>query len=54
MSGLEGQRALLAVKFKAVLPHLDEAQSLRHGGVKAVARAAGVGEATVSIGVAGT
>ncbi|WP_326661722.1 ISAzo13 family transposase [Streptomyces canus] len=61
MSGLDGQRAVLAAKFKAILPHLDErqrrlligaeAQSLGHGGIRAVARAAGVREATVSVGV---
>ncbi|WP_327745477.1 ISAzo13 family transposase [Streptomyces europaeiscabiei] len=61
MSGLDGQRAVLAAKFEAILPHLDErqrrlligaeAQSLGHGGIRAVARAAGVREATVSVGV---
>ncbi|MEU2718831.1 ISAzo13 family transposase, partial [Streptomyces sp. NPDC007205] len=61
MSGLDGQRIVLAVKFEAILPHLDErqcrlligaeAQSLSHGGIRAVARAAGVREATVSAGV---
>ncbi len=61
MSGLEGQRAVLAAKFGAVLPHLDErqrrlvvgaeAQSLGHGGIRAVARAAGVREGTVTAGV---
>lgn len=61
MSGLDGQRAVLAAKFEAILPHLDErqrrlligaeAQSLGHGGIRAVARAAGFREATVSIGV---
>lgn len=61
MSGLEGQRAVLAAKFEAILPHLNErqrrlvigveAQSLGHGGIRAVARAAGVREATVSAGV---
>ncbi|MEU0837241.1 ISAzo13 family transposase [Streptomyces sp. NPDC005969] len=61
MSGLEGQRAVLAAKFRAILPHLDErqrrlligaeAQSLGHGGIRAVARAAGVREATVSVGM---
>ncbi|MER5689659.1 ISAzo13 family transposase, partial [Streptomyces sp. NPDC002205] len=61
MSGLERQRGLLAAKFEAILPHLDErqrrlligaeAQSLGHGGIRAVARAAGVREATVSAGV---
>jgi hypothetical protein len=61
MSGLDGQRDVLAVKFEAILPHLDErqrrlligaeARSLGHGGIRAVARAAGVREATVSLGV---
>jgi hypothetical protein len=61
MSRLEGQRAVLAAKFEAILPHLDErqrrlligaeAQSLGHGGIRAVARATGVREATVSVGV---
>jgi transposase len=61
MSRLDGQRAVLAAKFEAILPHLDErqrrlligaeAQSLGHGGIRAVARAAGVREATVSVGV---
>ncbi|WP_443074447.1 hypothetical protein [Streptomyces sp. NBC_01462] len=54
MSELEEQRAVLAAKFEAILPHLDErqrrllvgaeAQSLGHGGIRAVARAAGVPE----------
>lgn len=26
MSGLEGQRTVLAAKFEAILPHLDERQ----------------------------
>ena len=61
MSALEEQRAVLAAKFEAILPHLDErqrrlligaeAQSLRHGGIRAVARAAGVREARVSAGI---
>ena len=52
---------MLAAKFGAILPHLDErqrrlligaeAQSLGHGGIRAVARAAGVREATVSAGM---
>ncbi|MEV0282448.1 ISAzo13 family transposase [Streptomyces sp. NPDC050610] len=51
----------MAAKFGAILPHLDErqrrlligaeAQSLGHGGIRAVARAAGVREATVSAGL---
>ncbi|KPI20987.1 Rhodopirellula transposase family protein [Actinobacteria bacterium OK006] len=61
MGGLEVQRAVLAAKFGAILPHLDErqrrlligaeARSLGHGGIRAVAWAAGVREATVSLGV---
>jgi transposase len=61
MSGLEEQRDVLAAKFGAILPHLDErqrrlligaeAQSLGHGGIRAVARAAGVREARVSAGI---
>jgi len=52
----------LAGKFASVLPHLDErqrrlvlgaeARALGHGGIKLVARAAGVASATVSKGVA--
>src|SRR5947209_10972916 len=52
---------VLAAKFQAVFPHLDErqrrllmgaeARALGHGGIRAVARAAGVREATVSLGV---
>ena len=52
----------LAGKFASVLPHLDErqrrlvlgaeARALGHGGIKLVARAAGVSSATVSKGVA--
>jgi transposase len=52
----------LAAKFAALLPHLDErqrrlamgaeARSLGHGGIKAVAEAAGVSAVTVSAGVA--
>jgi transposase len=52
---------LLAAKFQTIFPHLDErqrrllmgaeARALGHGGIRAVARAAGVREATVSLGV---
>src|SRR5436305_11949501 len=52
---------VLAAKFEAIFPHLDErqrrllmgaeARSLGHGGIRLVARAAGVREATVSLGV---
>ncbi|MCX4515830.1 ISAzo13 family transposase [Streptomyces sp. NBC_01619] len=55
------QRGVLAAKFETVLPHLDErqrrlllgaeARSVGHGGVRLVAQAAGVREATVSLGV---
>ncbi|GID30280.1 DDE superfamily endonuclease [Paractinoplanes brasiliensis] len=52
---------MLAAKFEVIFPHLDERQRrllmaaeariLGHGGIRAVARAAGVREATVSAGV---
>jgi Rhodopirellula transposase DDE domain len=52
----------LAGMFREILPHLDErqrrlvmgaeARALGHGGIRAVARAAGVREATVSLGAA--
>ncbi|MFJ9445908.1 ISAzo13 family transposase [Kitasatospora sp. NPDC101235] len=55
------QQAALAGKFEAIWPHLDErqrrlllgaeARSIGHGGIRLVARAAGVREATVSLGV---
>jgi transposase len=58
----EGIETVLAAKFQALLPHLDErqrrlaigaeARSLGHGGIRIVAAAAGVGEGTVSRGVA--
>jgi transposase len=58
MAGLED---VLAAKFRLILPHLDERQrrlllgveadALGRGGVRVVARAAGVREATVSAGV---
>ncbi|MFB6958799.1 ISAzo13 family transposase [Streptomyces sp. NPDC056309] len=51
----------MAGKFETILPHLDErqrrlllgaeARSIGHGGIRLVARAAGVREATVSAGV---
>ena len=51
---------MLAAKFQAVFPHLDErqrrllmgaeARALGHGGIRLVARAAGAREATVSAG----
>jgi hypothetical protein len=53
---------VLAAKFAVIFPHLDErqrrllmaaeARALGHGGIRLVARAAGVREATVSLGVA--
>ena len=52
---------VLAAKFAAIFPHLDErqrrllmgaeARALGRGGIRLVARAAGVREATVSLGV---
>ena len=52
---------MLAAKYAAIFPHLDERQRrlllgaearvLGHGGIRLVARAAGVREATVSLGV---
>jgi transposase len=58
---MEVTREMLAAKFEAILPHLDErqrrllmgaeARALGHGGIRLVARAAGVREATVSLGV---
>jgi hypothetical protein len=61
MGDAEETRQVLAAKFQAVLPHLDErqrrllmgaeARSLGHGGIRLVARAAGVREGTVSLGV---
>jgi hypothetical protein len=56
----ETQR-MLAAKLEVIMPHLDErqrrlllaaeARSLGHGGIRAVAQAAGVREATVSAGI---
>jgi Rhodopirellula transposase DDE domain len=53
---------MLAAKFGTIFPHLDErqrrlllgaeARALGHGGIRLVARAAGVREATVSLGAA--
>src|SRR5438477_7599458 len=52
---------MLAAKFGSIFPHLDErqrrlllgaeARALGHGGIRLVARAADVREATVSLGV---
>jgi Rhodopirellula transposase DDE domain len=61
MGVMEETREMLAAKFQAIFPHLDErqrrllmgaeARALGHGGIRLVARAAGVREATVSLGV---
>jgi transposase len=61
MGGNEETGQVLAAKFAAIFPHLDErqrrllmgaeARALGHGGIRLVARAAGVREATVSLGV---
>jgi transposase len=61
MGGNEEAVQVLAAKFAAIFPHLDErqrrllmgaeARALGHGGIRLVARAAGVREATVSLGV---
>src|SRR6266496_1711734 len=61
MGRLEEVRDQLAAKFHVLFPHLDErqrrllmgaeAQALSHGGIRLVARAAGVREATVALGV---
>ena len=60
MGAMEETRQVLAAKFEAIFPHLDErqrrllmgaeARALGHGGIRVVARAAGVREATVSLG----
>ncbi len=57
----EDTETALAAKFAALLPHLDErqrrltvaaeARSIGHGGIRLAARAAGMREATVSMGV---
>src|SRR6266704_3649699 len=61
MGVIEVTREMLAAKFEVIFPHLDErqrrllmgaeARALGHGGIRVVARAAGVREATVSLGV---
>jgi len=58
---MDESRELLAAKFQVIFPHLDErqrrllmgaeARARGHGGIRLVARAAGVREATVSLGV---
>ncbi len=61
MRAEEGFEESLAAKFQVLFPHLDERQRrllmgaearvLGHGGIRLVARAAGVREATVALGV---
>jgi transposase len=61
MGSMVVTREMLAAKFETIFPHLDErqrrlllgaeARALGHGGIRLVARAAGVREATVSLGV---
>src|SRR6201998_364676 len=61
MSTMVVTREMLAAKFEVIFPHLDErqrrllmgaeARALGHGGIRLVATAAGVREATVSLGV---
>src|SRR5947207_3691981 len=61
MGGMVDIGAILAATFEAIFPHLDErqrrllmgaeARTLGHGGIRLVARAAGVRQATVSAGV---
>ena len=61
MGVMEVTGEMLAAKLETVFPHLDErqrrllmraeARALGHGGIRLVARAAGVREATVSAGV---
>ena len=61
MSSMVVTKEMLAAKFAVIFPHLDErqrrllmgaeARALGHGGIRLVAQAAGVREATVSLGV---
>src|SRR6516164_5318476 len=61
MGVMEVTGEMLAAKLEAIFPHLDErqrrlllgaeARALGRGGIRLVARAAGVREATVSLGV---
>jgi transposase len=61
MGIMERTEEMLAAMFQVIFPHLDErqrrllmgaeARALGHGGIRVVARAAGVREATVSLGV---
>jgi transposase len=60
MGSMVVTKEMLAAKFETIFPHLDErqrrllmgaeARALGHGGIRLVARAAGVREATVSLG----
>ena len=60
MRAMEVTGEMLAAKFEVIFPHLDErqrrlllgaeARALGHGGIRLVAGAAGVREATVSLG----
>src|SRR5690348_1978592 len=62
MGSMVVTQEMLAAKFGSVFPHLDErqrrlllgaeARALGHGGIRLVAAAAGVREATVSLGAA--
>src|SRR6266436_4751479 len=59
MGVIEVTQEMLAAKFEVIFPHLDErqrrllmgaeARALGHGGIRLVARAAGVREATVAL-----
>src|SRR5947207_9806948 len=61
MGAMEETRLVVAAKFQVIFPHWEERQRrllmgaearvLGHGGIRLVARAAGVREATVSLGV---
>src|ERR1700745_3333014 len=61
MGGMEETGRVLVARFAVIFPHLDErqrrllmgaeARALGHGGIRLVAPAAGVREATVSLGV---
>ena len=61
MGSMVVTKEMLAAKLETIFPHLDErqrrllmgaeARALGHGGIRLVARAAGVREATVSLGV---
>jgi hypothetical protein len=61
MGSMVVTKEMLAAKFEVIFPHLDErqrrlllgaeARALGHGGIRLVARAVGVREATVSLGV---